>query len=104
MSQELKLRILSGLVMAALVLAATWYGDLAFAVLSVLIGLLVYFEWASMTGLGQRDPEGRALGWLAVVSTSVSVLVADLETSLLTLLIFTILAPAGPSFAVAATG
>ncbi|SIQ01106.1 phosphatidate cytidylyltransferase [Rhizobium sp. RU20A] len=98
MSQELKLRVLSGLVMAALVLAATWYGGMAFAILSVLIGLLVYFEWASMTGLGQRDPEGRALGWLAVVSTGISVLVADLETSLVTLLIFTVLAAGWAQF------
>ncbi len=33
MQRELKLRIASGLVLAVIVLAATWYGGLAFRVL-----------------------------------------------------------------------
>ncbi len=98
MSQELKLRILSGIVMAALVLAATWYGGMAFALLSVLIGLLVYYEWAAMTQLGTRDPQGRALGWLAMVATTASVLFADLETSLITLFAFVVLSAAWAQF------
>ncbi|WP_377288563.1 phosphatidate cytidylyltransferase [Rhizobium sp. SG2393] len=94
MSQELKLRILSGIVLAVLVLSATWYGATAFAVLAVLIGLLVFFEWSRMTRLGETDPEGRALGWLAVAATGATVLLADLETTLVTLLAFVLLAGA----------
>lgn len=51
MSPELKRRIWSGLVMAAVVLAATWVGGLPFRVLSAAIALLVYFEWSTITKL-----------------------------------------------------
>lgn len=61
MSRELRLRILSGIVMAAVVLAATWYGGLAFRLLSAAIALLVYYEWSTITRLGGAD---RLIGWV----------------------------------------
>ena len=42
MQSELKLRILSGIVLAVVVLAATWFGGIAFRILSAAIALLVY--------------------------------------------------------------
>ena len=44
MQSELRLRILSGIVLAIVVLAATWFGGLAFRALSAGIALLVYYE------------------------------------------------------------
>ncbi len=67
MSRELRLRIISGIILAAIVLAATWYGGLGFRVLAAAIGLLVYYEWSMMTDLHGRDPQGNALGWLGLV-------------------------------------
>lgn len=61
MSQELKLRILSGIVMAAIVLAATWAGGLAFRLLAAAITLLVYYEWSTITQLSARQ---RLVGWM----------------------------------------
>ena len=49
MQQELKLRIISGIVLAVAVLAATWFGGVWFIGLSVAIGLLVFHEWAAMS-------------------------------------------------------
>ncbi|MFB2552146.1 phosphatidate cytidylyltransferase [Ensifer soli] len=74
MRSELKLRILSGIVMAAVTLAATWSGGLAFRVLSVLIGLLVFYEWTTITGLATRDRIGTFLGWAAMALASVAIL------------------------------
>ena len=71
MSRELRLRIISGIVLAAIVLAATWYGGLAFELLSALIALLIYYEWSTISGLHQRDPQGNALGWLGIVAIAV---------------------------------
>ncbi len=67
MSRELRLRIISGVILAAIVLAATWYGGLGFRLLAAAIGLLVYYEWSTMTDLHGRDPQGNALGWLGLV-------------------------------------
>ncbi|MGO4565603.1 phosphatidate cytidylyltransferase [Rhizobium sp. 2YAF20] len=71
MSRELRLRIISGIVLAAIVLAATWYGGLAFELLSVLIALLIYYEWSTISGLHERDSQGNALGWLGIVAIAV---------------------------------
>ncbi|WP_267550982.1 phosphatidate cytidylyltransferase [Rhizobium rhizogenes] len=67
MSGELRLRIISGIILAVIVLAATWYGGLGFRVLAAAIGLLVYYEWSTITDLHGRDPQGNALGWLGLV-------------------------------------
>ncbi len=67
MSRELRLRIISGIVLAVIVLAATWYGGLGFRLLAAIIGLLVYYEWSTMTDLHGGDPQGNALGWLGLV-------------------------------------
>ncbi|MGO4436837.1 phosphatidate cytidylyltransferase [Rhizobium sp. RAF56] len=66
MSRELRLRIISGIVLAVVVLAATWYGGFAFRLLATLIALLVYYEWSTMTRLQANDPSGNALGWLGI--------------------------------------
>ncbi|HEV7320918.1 MAG TPA: phosphatidate cytidylyltransferase [Ensifer sp.] len=66
MQTELKLRIASGVVLAAVALAATWFGGLAFQVLAALIAVLVYYEWSTITGLPERDFQGNAFGWFSI--------------------------------------
>lgn len=61
MSEELRLRIVSGIVMAAVVLVATWFGGFAFRLLSAAITLLVYYEWSTISRLVSHE---RLLGWL----------------------------------------
>lgn len=82
MQAELKLRIASGVVLAAAVLAATWVGDFAFQLLSVAIGLLVYYEWSTITKLPEQDFQGNALGWLAQVVIAGLVLFDYMHVSL----------------------
>ncbi len=67
MSRELRLRIISGIVLAAIVLAATWYGGLSFRLLAAAISLLVYYEWSTISDLHGSDPRGNALGWVGIV-------------------------------------
>ncbi|MBT9370225.1 phosphatidate cytidylyltransferase [Rhizobium sp. CSW-27] len=77
MSVELRQRILSAIVMAAVTLAATWTGGLAFRALAALIAVLVYYEWSRMTRLAERDFRGNALGWLAVASVAANLVLGD---------------------------
>ncbi|APG84383.1 phosphatidate cytidylyltransferase [Sinorhizobium americanum] len=82
MQRELKLRIASGIVLAAVTLGATWAGGFAFQLLSVAIGLLVYYEWATITKLAERDFQGNALGWLSQVVIAALVLMDYMPYSL----------------------
>ncbi len=67
MQTELRLRIISGIVLAAVVLAATWYGGIAFRLLAAAISVLVYYEWSTITRLPDSDFRGNAFGWVTVV-------------------------------------
>lgn len=78
MQRELKLRIVSGVILAAIVLAATWYGGLAFRILAVVIGLLIYYEWSKMTGIA-RDWVANAVGWIGEAAIAFLVLVGNFE-------------------------
>ncbi len=63
MSRELQLRIMSGIVLAAVALGDTWIGGPAFAILSAIIGLAVWHEWASMTRIAEGDRGAYFAGW-----------------------------------------
>ncbi|MBN9054904.1 MAG: phosphatidate cytidylyltransferase [Rhizobiales bacterium] len=82
MQSELRLRILSGIVLAVVVLAATWFGGLAFRVLAAAIALLVYYEWSTITRLAETDFRGNAFGWLSVALVSALVLFSFDELAL----------------------
>ncbi|WFU10473.1 phosphatidate cytidylyltransferase [Rhizobium sp. CB3090] len=88
MSRELRLRIISGIILAAIVLAATWYGGLSFRILAAAIGLLVYYEWSTITDLHGRDPQGNALGWLGLLLIAGATLTAESVYSLELLVLF----------------
>ncbi|MDL2398584.1 phosphatidate cytidylyltransferase [Rhizobium mayense] len=92
MSRELRLRIISGIILAGVVLAATWYGGLSFRILAAAIGLLVYYEWSTITDLHGRDPQGNALGWLALVLIAGATLMGESVYSLEVLIIFVAIA------------
>jgi phosphatidate cytidylyltransferase len=66
MQTELRLRIISGIVLAAVVLAATWYGGVAFRLIAAAISVLVYYEWSTITRLPESDFRGNAFGWATV--------------------------------------
>jgi phosphatidate cytidylyltransferase len=82
MQRELKLRIASGFVLAALALGATWAGGFAFQLLSVAIGLLVYYEWSTITKLAEQDFQGNAVGWLSQAVIAAFVLLDYMSYSL----------------------
>lgn len=66
MQTELRLRIISGIVLAIVVLAATWFGGFAFRALAAAIGLLIYYEWSTITRLSETDFRGNAFGWVSI--------------------------------------
>ena len=92
MSRELRLRIISGVVLAAVVFAATLYGGLPFRLLATAIAVLVYYEWSTITGLPARDPQGNALGWLGMAAVCASLLSLDSAYSAAFLLAFIVAA------------
>ncbi|NSX90532.1 phosphatidate cytidylyltransferase [Agrobacterium tumefaciens] len=66
MSRELRLRIVSAIVMAAVILAATWYGGILFRIVAGLLAILIYYEWSTITRLSETNSTGNAWGWFAV--------------------------------------
>jgi phosphatidate cytidylyltransferase len=91
MSRELRLRIISGIIMAVVVLAATWHGSSAFRLLASAIGLLIYYEWSTITRLYDRDFPGAALGWLGTVVVVVATLARESVYAVEALLVFSLL-------------
>jgi phosphatidate cytidylyltransferase len=91
MSRELRLRILSGIVMAVVVLVATWQGGSAFRLLASVIGLLIYYEWSTITKLYDRDFPGAALGWLGLAIIVIATLAEESVYAVGALLLFTLL-------------
>lgn len=46
---NLQLRVISAIVLATVVLVVTWYGGVAFRLLSAFIAGMIFYEWACMT-------------------------------------------------------
>lgn len=65
---NLQLRVVSGIVLAVVVLALTWIGGLPFRVLAAVIGALVFHEWSTISGL-RRDKVLFVAAWILVALT-----------------------------------
>lgn len=53
---NLQLRIISAIVLAAIVLTLTWFGGLPFRILAAAIGALVFYEWTTVSGAVKDRP------------------------------------------------
>jgi phosphatidate cytidylyltransferase len=95
MSRELQLRIVSAIVMVVVVLAATWIGGLAFKVVAAAIGLLIYYEWSTVTRLAEGSLRANAFGWLSMALISLNMLFgqADMTVPLFAGLAITLAIP-----------
>ncbi|MDQ0320170.1 phosphatidate cytidylyltransferase [Pararhizobium capsulatum DSM 1112] len=91
MQRELQLRIISGIVLAVIALLATWAGGNAFRLLAVVIALLVYSEWSTITRLSERDFQGNAFGWLSQVVLAALVMMGETSWTLPVLGTFVVL-------------
>lgn len=91
MNQELRLRIQSGIVMAIVVLLATWLGGFAFRLMAVAISLLVFYEWSTMTRLREENAAGFAFGWFSQFILAIAILLGFMETAAALLLAFVLL-------------
>ncbi|WP_339757411.1 phosphatidate cytidylyltransferase [uncultured Hoeflea sp.] len=70
MSRELRLRIVSGVILGLLVLAATWAGGLWFRSLAVLIMVLMHYEFSTISNARTKAPLANAIGWMAILATA----------------------------------
>ncbi|MCY0146723.1 phosphatidate cytidylyltransferase [Hoeflea sp. G2-23] len=75
MSSELRLRIISGVILALLVLTATWAGGIWFRALAVLIMVLIHYEFSTMVDAPVKAPLANAIGWLAILATALFIFV-----------------------------
>lgn len=64
---NLQTRIISAVVLIAIVLPITWHGGLAFRLLCAVIGAAMFYEWMRMAGVKARDVVLAAGVGLAVV-------------------------------------
>jgi phosphatidate cytidylyltransferase len=82
MGRELKLRIISAIVLAAVVLTATWVGGWAFSLVAAVIAPLVYYEWSTITRLAEQNFKANAFGWLIVLLVAADIVVGGGELSM----------------------
>lgn len=84
---NLQTRVISALILAALVLTVTWFGGLAFRVLMALMALAIFYEWSMLS----RQAGAAALKWGAAGLLGIAMLALVLgfsaETVWLTLAI-----------------
>jgi phosphatidate cytidylyltransferase len=66
MSPALRLRIVSAIVLAAIALSATWLGGIVFTIFAVAIGLLIFYEWSTITGHELKD-RYTLFGWAGML-------------------------------------
>ena len=81
-SAELGLRIVSGIVLAAVVLVLTWFGGLPFRVLAVAIALLIHYEFSTITATRVRDVAGVVIGWIGILAASALILIGEPDYAL----------------------
>ena len=67
MKGELGRRVVSGLVLGVVVLAATWYGGLVFRLVVALCALLIYYEWATIVEGGLSSSRIGLFGWVVTL-------------------------------------
>jgi len=82
MTPELSRRIVSGLVMAVVVLGVTWTGGLPFRMLAAAISLLVYYEWSKIASLNERNFTGNMIGWVGIILLSANIAFGNPDMSM----------------------
>ncbi|TNM62186.1 phosphatidate cytidylyltransferase [Aliirhizobium smilacinae] len=82
MGRELKLRIASAIVLAVVVLTATWVGGSAFNIVAAAIAPLIYYEWSTITRLAEQNFKTNAFGWLIVVLIAGDIVFGSSELSM----------------------
>lgn len=79
---ELRLRIMSGVVLAIVVLLITWAGGFGFKLFAGLISLLVFYEWSTITHLRVQDRVGNTAGWSSQIFIAGSLVFGPADASL----------------------
>lgn len=81
MSQELKLRIISAIILAILVLAITWIGGQTFTLLWAVIAFLILFEFNRMCAKSMSFAN-RITAFIALILIVASWLIGDRQTAI----------------------
>ncbi len=74
---ELGRRIVSGIILAAVVLAAVWSGGTAFRLLVALAAILIYHEWSTIVSAARSSFRINAFCWIVVVACALLVATAN---------------------------
>jgi phosphatidate cytidylyltransferase len=96
MSPELRLRIVSAIVLVAIALTATWLGGIVFSLFAAAISVLIFYEWTTITGQQAVSSRLTAFGWASIIVVAVETIFRGASSgyfsSLVILLGFTITA------------
>ncbi len=84
MNNELKLRIMSAIVMVAVTLFSVWIGGAVFAILVIIAGLLIFYEWSTII---KTEPSLTFLGWATLVISFVLLFLDFVPHALIALII-----------------
>lgn len=63
---NLQQRVISAIILAAIVLALTWVGGMPFRLLAAAIGALVFYEWTTMSDAAAKDRPLWMAAWILV--------------------------------------
>lgn len=75
MRSELARRVLSGILLAIIVLAATWFDGFAFRALAAIAALLIYYEWSMLVGARAAAPRIDLFAWIVVLLVAVAIVI-----------------------------
>ncbi|HET7411772.1 MAG TPA: phosphatidate cytidylyltransferase, partial [Pararhizobium sp.] len=75
MRSELARRIFSGILLAIVVLAATWFDGFAFRTLAAIAALLIYYEWSMLVGARAAAPRIDLFAWIVVLLVAVAIII-----------------------------
>ncbi|AGA64038.1 Phosphatidate cytidylyltransferase [Liberibacter crescens BT-1] len=80
---ELKLRIASGILIGLVFLFSAWCGGWIFRSVAVLVSVLIYSEWSSITCSSSEGSIKKIFGWCSIILISSMVFLGFLKVALL---------------------
>lgn len=87
MDAELRLRIISAVILGIVAISATVLGGKIFSALVMIAGFFIYYEWSSITRMSELQPASNFVGWVTLILTFGSLFFGQFQQAMLLLLV-----------------